>query len=55
MPEKGVLELLKSFNKIKSEKDNMKLLIVGNKKNNKKEINEYYDRMLSEKSKNGKL
>ena len=52
MPEKGVLELLKSFNKVKSEKDNMKLLIVGNKKNNKKEINEYYEKMLSEKIKN---
>ena len=52
MPEKGVLELIKSFNKVKSEKDNMKLLIVGNKKNNRKEINEYYDKMLSEKLKN---
>ena len=52
MPEKGVLELIQSFNKIKTKNDNLKLLIVGKKKNNKKEINNYYDKMLNEKMKN---
>ena len=50
--DKGVLELIKSFNKIKTQKDNIKLLIVGQKRNNSRENNIYYDKILYEKQKN---
>ncbi len=41
MPEKGVLQLIKAFNKVKSKDDNLKLLIVGGLKNNSKECKNY--------------
>ncbi len=41
MPEKGVIELVKSFNTINKEMNNIKLLIVGEKKNNTHKINDY--------------
>lgn len=52
MPEKGVLELIKAFNNIKNNKDNMKLLIVGEKKSNSDKINAYMNELIEEQSKN---
>lgn len=52
MPDKGVLELIKGFNKAKEECDELKLLIVGKKRDNSKEINDYYNSLLAEANKN---
>lgn len=51
MPEKGVLELLKAFNKVEK-KDNLKLLVVGGKKSNSSEIDNYYNQLVEEMNKN---
>lgn len=52
MPEKGVLQLVKAFNNIKKKDDNLKLLIVGDKKSNSVSIQNYYNLLLKEKEKN---
>lgn len=52
MPEKGVLELIKAFNAIKGKNENLKLVIVGSKKGNSKEINKYFDEIKKEQLKN---
>lgn len=49
--EKGVLELIKAFNKIPNNNDEIKLLIVGDKINNKKS-KEYYVKVKDESSNN---
>ena len=52
MPEKGVLELIQGFNILKSRNKNLKLLIVGDKKNNKRELKKYINKLKQEVSKN---
>lgn len=52
MPEKGVLELIKGFNLAKKKCPNLKLLILGKKKDNSKDINDYYDSLMLEKKEN---
>lgn len=52
MPEKGVLELIKAFNTAKKNNSNLKLVIVGSKKSNSKEINNYFDEIKKEQFKN---
>lgn len=52
MPEKGVLELIKAFNLAKDETDNMKLIVVGSKKNDTKVVNKYYEKLMEEQEKN---
>lgn len=52
MPEKGVLELIEGFNLAKTQNQKLKLLIVGNKKNNKKELKKYINKLKMESAKN---
>ena len=52
MPEKGVLELIKSFNAAKEKNKNLKLLIVGEKRNNKKNMTKYIEKIKKEIEKN---
>ena len=54
MPEKGVLELIKSYNIVKNTINNSKLLIVGEKRNNSKEIKKYLNQLQDETKKNSK-
>ncbi len=51
MPDKGVLELIKGFNIAKKKCKKLKLLIVGKKRDNSKEINDYYNSLLVESNK----